>query len=82
MIFSSPLILLKGKKKQTVGLLNNSLIPNTILTLMYNIFKVREEETLYKPRSVQSWNIKETSKPMNWALMTIINGKYKNKPTG
>lgn len=23
-------------------------MPNTILTLMYNVFKVREEETLYK----------------------------------
>lgn len=33
--------------------LNDSLMPNTILTLMYNIFKVKEE-TLYKPWSVQS----------------------------
>lgn len=57
-----------------MSLLNDSLMPNTILTLMYNIFKVREEETLYKPRSVQSSGL--------GLGVSRINGKYKNKPTG
>lgn len=66
----------RGGKKGVIrlSLLNDSLMPNTILTLMYNIFKVREEETLYKPRSVQSSGLGYD--------VSRINGKYKNKPTG
>lgn len=52
-------------------MLNDSLMANTILTLMYNIFKVREEETLYKPCSVQSSGLGFD--------VSIINGKYKKK---
>lgn len=54
---------------------NNSLMPNTILTLMYNIIKVKRRDTLNEVQTMSLYSISSSGLSV---VFHIKHSKYKN----